>query len=107
MFKANGSLLGQLESDGPRLFGVDPIVRYFPPTPGKAPTADVDEPKDGGELDDSDDDICFGPITYKELRKASILVKNRCGKKKEKSAVQVFCPQIGRFRLFSADLSHI
>jgi hypothetical protein len=80
MFKGSkcSGLLGQLEttSDSPRLFGVDPIVRYFPPTP--APTDADEAPKaDGGELDDSDDDVCFGPITFKELRKASILVKNR------------------------------
>jgi hypothetical protein len=78
MFKANGkncSLLGQLqqESDSPRLFGVDPIVRYFPPT--TTTPAPIDEKAD---VEDSDDDVCFGPITFKELRKASVLVKNRC-----------------------------
>lgn len=106
MFKANGkncSLLGQLEttSDSPRLFGRDPIVRYFPPTASAAAVEEVPNADDTAELDDSDDDVCFGPITFKELRKASILVKNRweVGRRPFKSP-----PSNGRIRLIRPTL---
>ncbi|CAB3384353.1 Hypothetical predicted protein [Cloeon dipterum] len=71
--------------ESPRLLGVDPIVRYFPPSNGNGAAVDRIKPstpyfnknliKMNAEFEDSDDDVCFGPITFKELRKASIVKK--------------------------------
>ncbi|XP_059478917.1 uncharacterized protein LOC132198737 [Neocloeon triangulifer] len=82
------ALLPQLDElcESPRLLGVDPIVRYFPPlkingladdknSKPTTPYFNKNLSKMNAEYEDSDDDVCFGPITIKELRKASVLMR--------------------------------